>query len=216
MSQNDFVIANQTAPAFRADLNSALQALASVSSGSTEPATKYANMLWYDTGTNTLKKRNEANSAWLIMGTFDEGVGTFTPTGSPPTQDQTTWNTGTSTTESVISPAKLKGAIETLAPATDVATTIAGLSAGSIGTYVFAYSTTASDVNFGSTSAGSALVPTSAARSVDASTGIGGTTFAVASALSGTWRCMGRYDHAAGGTQSTIILLGATLWLRIS
>lgn len=112
MSQNDFVIANQTAPAFRADLNSALQALASVSSGSTEPATKYANMLWYDAGTNTLKKRNEANSAWINMGTFDEGTGTFTPTGTPPVQTQTTWDTGTSTTESVISPAKLKGAID--------------------------------------------------------------------------------------------------------
>ena len=110
MSQNDMVISNQSAPAFRADLNSALQALASVSSGATEPATKYANQLWYDTGTNTLKKRNEANSAWIEMGTFNEGAGTFTP--NAVVQTQATWNTGTSTTESVISPAKLAGAMD--------------------------------------------------------------------------------------------------------
>jgi hypothetical protein len=65
MSQNDFNIANQGFPSFRSDLNSALQALASTSSGDTEPATTYANQLWYDTAENVLKIRNEANSAWL-------------------------------------------------------------------------------------------------------------------------------------------------------
>ena len=98
MSQNDFVIANQTAPAFRADLNSALQALASVSSGATEPATKYANMLWYDTGTNTLKKRNEANSAWITLGTVDEGAGTFTPSGERALATQAQAEAGTDNT----------------------------------------------------------------------------------------------------------------------
>ena len=43
MSQNDFTIADQGFPAFRSDLNSALQALASNSSGTSAPSTTFAN-----------------------------------------------------------------------------------------------------------------------------------------------------------------------------
>ena len=39
MSQNDLVIANQGFPAFRSDLNSALQALATNNSGTSAPST---------------------------------------------------------------------------------------------------------------------------------------------------------------------------------
>lgn len=87
--------------------------------------------------------------------------------------------------------------------------------AGSIGTYVFAKRSTAADVSFGGTVAGSDLVPTSATTVMP--TGVTGAaaTFNSGSALSGTWRCMGTYDHAAafgsGGSMN-----GATLWLRIS
>ena len=81
MSQNDMVIANQTAPNFRADLNSALQALASTSSGSSAPATTYANMLWYDTSSNILKMRSEADDAWIEIGTLDQSGNTFAPSG---------------------------------------------------------------------------------------------------------------------------------------
>jgi len=105
MSQNDFVIANQTAPSFRADLNTALQALASNSSGATAPSTTYANMLWYDTATNILKMRSEADDAWISLGTLDQSANTFT---AGPTQTTGTWETGTGTIETVISPAKLK------------------------------------------------------------------------------------------------------------
>jgi len=77
MSQNDMVIANQTAPNFRADLNLALQALASTSSGSSAPATTYANMLWYDTSSNILKMRTEADDAWIEMGSLDQSNNTF-------------------------------------------------------------------------------------------------------------------------------------------
>jgi hypothetical protein len=74
MSQNDFNIANQGFPSFRSDLNSALQALASTSSGATAPATPYANQLWYDTSTGLLKIRNEANSAWInLFGVSTDG-----------------------------------------------------------------------------------------------------------------------------------------------
>ena len=65
MSQNDFNIANQGFPSFRADLNDALQALASNNAGAAEPSTTYANQWWYDTTTGLLKLRNEANTNWI-------------------------------------------------------------------------------------------------------------------------------------------------------
>jgi hypothetical protein len=77
MSQNDFNIANQGFPSFRSDLNSALQALASNSSGSTEPATTYANQFWYDDANNLLKMRDEANANWITLGTLDQIAKTF-------------------------------------------------------------------------------------------------------------------------------------------
>ena len=74
MSQHDFNIANQSFPATRTDLNNALAALASTSSGDAEPGTTYANQLWYETDTNTLKIRNEANNGWVTVLTLDTGV----------------------------------------------------------------------------------------------------------------------------------------------
>lgn len=126
MSQHDFDIANQTASNARADINSALQALASTSSGATEPATKYANQLWYDTTNNILKIRNEANSAWLNVGYVDQTNGfrvlddtqvvntSGTQTGLLGDQAQATWEAGVGTTESLVSPAKIKAAIDAL------------------------------------------------------------------------------------------------------
>ena len=67
MSQNDFTIANQTFPNTRADINSALQALASTSSGSSAPSTTFANQLFYDTTNNLLKIRNEDNDAFITI-----------------------------------------------------------------------------------------------------------------------------------------------------
>jgi len=72
MSQNDFNIANQGFPATRADLNSALQALASNSAGATEPSTTYAYQLWYDSSTNLFKMRNADNDAWITLALFDQ------------------------------------------------------------------------------------------------------------------------------------------------
>lgn len=80
MSQHDFDIANQTASNARSDINNALKALASLSSGAAAPSTTYANQLWYDTTNNQIKKRNEANSGWVILGTVDDSAGTFQPT----------------------------------------------------------------------------------------------------------------------------------------
>lgn len=84
MSQNDFVIADAGAVSVLSDLNSALQALASLSSGATEPPVKYANMLYYDTANNILKIRNEANTAWITVGEVDQGGSKFIPAGAVP------------------------------------------------------------------------------------------------------------------------------------
>ena len=75
MSQNDFTIADQSFPNFRADLNLALQALASLSSGATAPTVPFANQLWYETDTNTLWIRNELNTAWLDLMRIDQATG---------------------------------------------------------------------------------------------------------------------------------------------
>ena len=127
MSQHDFNIANQTASNARADINNALSALASLSSGSSAPSTTYANMLWYDTGTNILKMRSEADDAWISISYMDQSGNNLrildntqvtntsgTQTGLLGDQTQATWETGTGTTESLVSPAKIKAAIDAL------------------------------------------------------------------------------------------------------
>jgi len=65
-------IANQGFPATRADLNNALQALASNSSGTSAPSTTFANQWWYDTTNNKLYIRNEANNAWIEVAVLDQ------------------------------------------------------------------------------------------------------------------------------------------------
>jgi hypothetical protein len=76
MSQHDMNIANQGFPAFRSDLNNALAALVSTSSGATAPATTFANQLWYDTTDDTLKIRDEANAAWISILTLNQTTDT--------------------------------------------------------------------------------------------------------------------------------------------
>lgn len=70
--QGDQNIANQAGAAFRGDLNNELQALATLSSGTSAPGTTYAHEWWADTTNNLLKKRNAANSAWIVVRTLDE------------------------------------------------------------------------------------------------------------------------------------------------
>jgi len=74
MSQHDFVIDNQSFPATRTDLNAAILAVASNSSGATAPTTTYANQFWYDTSTNILYIRNEANDGWVSVITLDASM----------------------------------------------------------------------------------------------------------------------------------------------
>jgi len=72
MAQHDMNIANQGFPATRADINNALQALASNNSGTSAPSTTFANQWWYDTNNNKLYIRNEANNAWIQVAVLDQ------------------------------------------------------------------------------------------------------------------------------------------------
>ena len=70
MAQHDYIIANQSGAAFRADLNNGLAAIVSQNSGAAQPSTTYAYQWWADTTTGLLKLRNAANSAWITVGTL--------------------------------------------------------------------------------------------------------------------------------------------------
>ena len=127
MSQHDYDIANQLSASLRTDLNNALKALNSNNSGDNEPAAPFANMLWYDTYNNILKMKPEDNAAgqWISIGYLDQGTDTFkilddtvvttadggTDAGLLGDQTTETWVAGTGTTESLVSPAKVKAAI---------------------------------------------------------------------------------------------------------
>ena len=72
MSQaTDYDVANASGASVRADLNTILLAIASLNAGTAAPSTTYANMLWVDTTNSLLKKRNNANSAWVQLGPMD-------------------------------------------------------------------------------------------------------------------------------------------------
>jgi len=68
MAQHDYNLANQSGADFRADLNNALAAIATVNSGATEPSTTFAHQLWVDTANNVLKIRNAADNDWITFG----------------------------------------------------------------------------------------------------------------------------------------------------
>jgi hypothetical protein len=72
MAQHDFNIANQTPASFRPDLNNALEALVTLSSGSSEPAATYEYMLWYDAANDVLKIRNDTDTDWITLFVFDQ------------------------------------------------------------------------------------------------------------------------------------------------
>lgn len=67
MATHDYVIANASGAAVRADLNNALAAIVTNNSNATEPATTYPYMLWADTTAGQLKLRNAANDEWNVL-----------------------------------------------------------------------------------------------------------------------------------------------------
>jgi hypothetical protein len=123
MSQSNYNIPNQSAPAVRAQLNSVFGSIATNNSGSAAPSTTFAHQWWYDTTTNILRQRNAANSAWIDIGTFDQTGGTFTPAGQRDLASQAEAEAGTDNT-------KLMTPLRT---AQAVAAPIATLAAGDVG-----------------------------------------------------------------------------------
>lgn len=72
MAQHDYIIENAGFPATRADINSALSAIATHNSGASEPTTTYAHQFWADTTNSLLKMRNPANTAWVTIGKLNQ------------------------------------------------------------------------------------------------------------------------------------------------
>jgi hypothetical protein len=95
MAQHDYVIDNQTFPSFRSDLNNVLNSIITTNSGSSAPLVTYPYMEWCDTANNLLKRRNGANTAWVVVGALDQSyyglLDNTSLTGSPtcPTQAAT-------------------------------------------------------------------------------------------------------------------------------
>ena len=219
MSQSSHSVGNVSAPAFRTAMNASLQALASLNSGATAPATTYANMLWYDTAANILKMRSEAAPDWINVAYVDQSANAWrvldntqvvntsgTTIGYLGVHATSTWQSGVDTVDTLVSPAKVNAAIQALVPAgysdAQARDAQAGHSVGGIGSYVLG----AAEVTLaaGATVAGSSVRPAGAYRDPDGNR----YTTTVGSVLSGTWRCMG-----VNTTQGSYPL---TLYLRIS
>jgi len=80
MSQHKMTVDNGAGVAVRADINLALKALASQSSGASAPSPTYPAQVWADTGTGRLKQRDAANATWVDKGPID---GAMAPLDSP-------------------------------------------------------------------------------------------------------------------------------------
>ena len=118
MSQTDLNVANASGAAVRTDINAHLDALASQSSGASEPSTKFPNQWWLDTSTNILKQRDNANTAWVNVASK---AGTnWIPYRNVITLDapsQAEAEAGTATTERVFTAERVAQAIAALASA---------------------------------------------------------------------------------------------------
>ena len=69
--------------AARSKLNSIFEAVKTQNSGSSEPASPSAFMLWADSATDYLKIRNEANTNWNIIGKLNSEGLVLTSAGNP-------------------------------------------------------------------------------------------------------------------------------------
>lgn len=72
MATHDLVIDNQTMPNVRSDLNSALQALGAQQSGTADPSVNYPYARQARTDLGVVRRRNAANSGWLLDGPLAE------------------------------------------------------------------------------------------------------------------------------------------------
>ncbi len=210
MAQHDFSIANQTFPATRADLNNALEALATLSSGATAPTTTYPDMLWYDTANNILKMRSEADDAWINIGYLDQSTNEFKPyvggtqVDTQPTAD---WEAGTSTTEGIVSPAKVKAAVNSLVPDNALVPD----DASKVGALAFCGKVGSVSVGYGQSIAGSSLRSAEVGRFPSSN----GAYISNDDNFAGTWRCLGRLTASEGVSGGDEFGL-ASLFVRVA
>ena len=71
MAQHDIDIANASGAGVRSDINLVLNALVTNHSGASPPSVTFSYQYWADTTSNTLKRRNGANSSWVLIGSLD-------------------------------------------------------------------------------------------------------------------------------------------------
>ena len=125
MAQSNYNLTNTNAATARSKINEVFTAAATTNSGSSAPSTTFANMLWYDSSNKILKMRSEANDSWLDIMYINQSTGKAGPLNNTPVynnsgveqgqlrnQSNNAWKNGTSTTESLVSPAKVAAAIE--------------------------------------------------------------------------------------------------------
>ncbi len=232
MSQSSHSVGNVSAPAFRTAMNASLQALASLNSGATAPATTYANMLWYDTAANILKMRSEADDAWINVAYVDQSANAWrvldntqvvdtsgTTIGYLGVHATSVWQSGVDTVDTLVSPAKVNAAIQALVPAgysdAQARAAQAGHSAGGVGSYGFFFNNNYSTVNNVNTTknpghleAGSFLRWSGA----DPYSSFG----LFATAPSGTWRLMGFFDYRENSDNEQTASPRFSLYLRVS
>lgn len=70
--QHDYDIGNAAGGVVRGDINDVLDAIVTWNSGASEPATMFARQRWADTTAGVIKRRNAANSGWIVESTDDE------------------------------------------------------------------------------------------------------------------------------------------------
>lgn len=161
MSQAIPDLANQLSASLRTNLNLSLKALNSNNSGATEPTYSYSNMTWMhtltgDSGLDTIfkvKPQDNAAGQWISIGYLDQDTDTFkilddtvvttadglTDAGLLGDQTTATWQAGTGTTESLVSPAKVKAAVLALQTGPTIIRSTAFASPNS-NTYSFSHS----------------------------------------------------------------------------
>lgn len=196
MAQFSYSILNVTAAAARSAINNVLSAIVSQNSGSSEPSPPFANMIWYDSSANILKMRNENNSTWITLATLDQAASTASsPATFATTQEAEDGNDTTKT----MNAARVKESIEKRQLFSHLA----------VGSYAHLTNNTTSQMNAGSSYAGSSLL-----WGIIVGTGGAGT------AAQGTWRLMGqslrgKWTQSGEEGASTEYRYGG-LFLRIS
>ena len=125
MTQQTIQIDNKTFPNVRTDLNLNLKALSTNQAGAVAPTGALGYSWWFNWTDETLNMNNGAEDEFIPMGYFNQTLNSFDimdgtyisspgPTrtnGQLTTTSQDEWTAGTSATETLISPAKLKATI---------------------------------------------------------------------------------------------------------